>query len=193
MGHISSQYVLGRLAEVGRSAGESILFKEADPVSIQATARRGRRREKAERLDLLATDRTTGEPLFWTEVKTGPGSATQMSAFQLDCSDCDDITNTMETSGLPAILVHCQIAKVPQPPTMRLVGNDAWWTDIFDFAEAFRQTAPRRGNERKLAAYFSISCFRPMGDLVGYLVNKQYRSDLARLRRDGVPVLYQQA
>jgi hypothetical protein len=191
MGHISAHYVLGRLAEVGRSAGERILFKEADPVSIQATGRRGGRREKAERLDLLATDRPSGEAMFWIEVKTGPGSPTEMSAFQLDCSDCDDITNTMGTSGLPAILIHSQIAKVPQPPTMRLIGSDAWWTDIFAFADAFQKTAPRRGNERKIAAYFSTSCFRPLADLVGYLVNKQYLADLERLRKGGVPALYQ--
>lgn len=190
MGHLSAHFALARLRQMADAAGLTTLFEEADPVSVQATSRRGGPRERATRLDLIARADRSGAPSFWLEVKTGPGSVDEMSAFQLDCSDCDDITNAMAVSGMPSVLLHSQMAKVPEPPTVRLVGKGLWWTDVFAFAEAFQEVKPRRGNERKLAAYFEASCFRPLESLAEYVASRTYARHAERLKAHGAPALY---
>jgi hypothetical protein len=190
MGKLSSRFVLEEINRVIIPQVPHLLFEEADPIEIQSTGQRGRRRALATRLDLHALERDSRERAFWIELKTGPGSAEEMAEFQLDCSDCDDIENTVKTSGNIAFLFHVQMSKVPEPPTMRIIGNQIWWTDLFSFANAFLQTKPRRGNERKIAAYFDPSCFKRLEIFADYLIGAEMRKMLKRFDREGCPSLY---
>lgn len=189
MGRISANFALEQLRAAAGVAG-GLVFEETDPVVIQATGRRGRRRELATTLDLRARKLADNSPAFWVEIKTGPGSIDEISEFQLDCSDCDDIMNAVRTSGIPALLVHCQIAKFPQPPTMRLLGQAVWWTDLRAFANAFNAVRARRGNERKFAAYFDTKCFRPVATFGTFLAEGGHTAIAEALARDGCPTLY---
>lgn len=160
---------------------------------IQATSQRGRKRELATRLDLRAVRGADDEPAFWIEVKTGPGSLDEIREFQLDCSDCDDIMNAVITSGMPAFIVHCQMGKVPEPPTMRLVGQGVWWTTLTEFARSFKDVRPRRGNERKFAAYYGPDCFHPIETFGGFLSKGGLKREMARLAKSGCPQLYRRS
>ena len=190
MGRLSASFVLDALRTEVEPAVQQLKFEEADPVLVQATGRRGRRRELATRLDLQAVRRDDGAPCFWIEIKTGPGSIDEIPEFQLDCSDCDDIMNAVRVSGLPAFLVHCQMGKIPQPPTMRLVGHGVWWTTLPAFAEAFKDVRPRRGNERKHAAYFQTTCFSTLATFGQFLSDGGLDEQRAILAASGCPVLY---
>lgn len=103
---------------------------------------------------------------------------------------CDDIMNTVRSSGLPALLIHCQVMKVPEPPAMRITGTALWWTDLEQFASAFTDVRPRRGNERKEAAYFSPSCFQPIDTLGRFLSGGWLDRASRSLAGEGCPALY---
>jgi hypothetical protein len=190
-GRVSAAYALARLREVVEPVLPDVVFNEADPVLIQAATRGGRRRTLATRLDLEALRRADGMRAFWVEVKTGPGAADEMGRFQLDCSDCDDIVNVVRTSGLPAFVVHCQVRKVPEPPTMRLTGHALWWTDLDTFRDSFIEIENRR-DERKRAAYFDPACFRPIESFGEFLSSGGLDEAIERLAADGCPGLYPQ-
>jgi hypothetical protein len=198
MGRISAAFALEQIRNVVQPIVPHLNFEEADPIIIQATARRGRRRELATKLDFKAVQKADGIPVFWLELKTGPGSIERpgqpdedaMAEFQLDCSDCDDITNTVISSGLPAILLHCQVVRHPEPPTMRIVGKALWWTDLESFTSKFKDVRARRGNERKQAAYFDTSCFQPIGALSDFLMGGWIERAKEALSKNGCPALY---
>jgi hypothetical protein len=190
MGRVSSAFALDQLRTLVQPRVPHLIFEEADPVLIQATAARGRRRQLATKLDLEALHAADRTRTFWIELKTGPGAIDKMAEFQLDCSDCDDIMNVVRTSGLPAFLVHCQIVKVPEPPTMRLAGDALWWTDLASFEAAFEDVHARRGNERKQAAYFDPSCFKPIESFGEFLVTGGLDRVVEALAAGGCPQLY---
>lgn len=190
MGRLSAAYAIEKLRRVVQPQVPTLEFAEADPIEIQATARRGRPRVLATRLDLEVVHADSRVRAAWIELKTGPGAINEISEFQLDCSDCDDIENVVRTSGVPAILMHCQIAKSPEPPTMRLTGLDLWWTDLHSFAKAHTGVKPRRGNERKLAAYFATNCFRPIDGLGPHIASMLRMSSLPPAPATNCPALY---
>jgi hypothetical protein len=191
MGRISAAFALDQIHKIVQPRVPQFVFGVADPIIIQATARRGRSRELATKLDFEALDKENASRVFWIELKTGPGAIGEdMAEFQLDCSDCDDIMNVVNTSGLPALLAHCQVAKHPEPPTMRITGIKLWWTDLESFAKSFKDVRARRGNERKQAAYFETDCFRELDELANFLEGGWLERATKATSKQGCPILY---
>jgi hypothetical protein len=188
LGKVTAEFALKQLNALHLKPAYQ--FQEADPVLIQANTARGGRRKPATKLDLEAVDPSTGQRHFWIELKTGPGSIDEIPEFQLDTTDCDDIQNAVLTSGVPALLIHCQVEKQPSPPTMRLTPQGLWWTDLGAFAGSFIKAAPRRGNERKNAASFAPNCFQRIDTLAGFLAGGGIAKLAADLRAQGCAPLY---
>jgi len=141
-------------------------------------------------LDFLVRDKRTGEVVFGIENKTGRSSIREMSAFQLDVSDCDSILHHVRSLGVPAYVIHAQVLEVWEPPTegYRVVG--LWWSDIYEPTEQFREVRTRR-DEQRGAAYFSKRAFHEIESLPPAL--NAETGELAivlRYKREGVPPLY---
>ena len=110
---------------------------------------------------------------------------TGIREFQLDVNDYQDIVAVMRDKGLPAYLFHVQVTDDYTPPTKRSVGRDIWWVDLFSLRASFKKVATRR-DERKLAAYFDPSVFRPLNDFPAELAAKAYEALRAKLTGDGI-------
>lgn len=186
-GRVAASFVLGHVARA--LGGVTLRVAEVDSVIVRRPAKSGQKRPLATELDLHLLD-AGGVRVLWIEVKTGMNSVTQMKEFQLDCSDCNDIMNVVKISGVPALIAHAQVIKVPNAPTMRLVGQDAWWVDMYTFRDAFRHCVERRGDGRKKAAVFDPSCFKEMAELADFFSRGGIEQLTARMAQEGVPVLY---
>lgn len=188
-GKVSASFVLAELNRVVVPLVPGLTFREVDPVVVQPYRQR-RRRVAATQLDIEAL--SGGHRVFWIEVKTGPSAigAGGMPEFQLDCQDCDDISNTIATSSLPALLAHCQVGKTVQAPTMRIVGERVWWTDLWDFGAAFKTVFDRRGASRKKAASFETACFQELPALAALIQDGWLPAALDRIQAGDSPVLY---
>jgi len=141
-------------------------------------------------LDFLITDTRNDQVVLGIENKTGRSSIKDMSAFQLDISDCDSISHHVNELGIPCYLVHAQVLEQWQPPTMGFEAIGLWWTDIYLMSEHFRDIRIRR-DEQRGAAYFKKAAFRDMEELVTALFTPS--GDLAlveRFGREGLPALY---
>jgi hypothetical protein len=87
-----------------------------DPSSLRP--RRDGSKSGVAPLDFLVVDVKTGKNIFGIENKTGRSSIAEMSKFQLDVSDCNCITNEMETLKIPVYVIHAQVLEDwDHPPT----------------------------------------------------------------------------
>ena len=93
------------------------------------------------------------DPLFCIELKAGPASIDEMSEFQLDVNDFNDIANGCNGCGLPAYVFHVQINDDYLPPTRRSVAKDLWWTDVWTLDEARKAIRQRRGEDKRAGYY----------------------------------------
>lgn len=142
-------------------------------------------------LDFLVRDERSGEVVVGVENKTGRSAIHEMSAFQLDISDCDSILHHVRDLNIPAYVIHAQVLEVWEPPTVGYRAVGLWWTDIYQMAEHFRDVRMRR-DERRGAAFFSKQAFHTIDSLPESLTTESGELSLvARFRREGVPVLYQ--
>lgn len=142
-------------------------------------------------LDFLITDTRTNAVVLGIENKTGRSSIKDMSAFQLDISDCDSVSHHIRELGVPCYLVHAQVLERWNPPTMGFEAIGLWWTDIYKMAENFRDIRTRR-DEQRGAAYFKKAAFRDMDALKTELIDDTGELTLVtRFQREGMPDLYE--
>ena len=160
---------------------------ETDPVYLSPYQRGGKtKRQAAETLDALdfRIDRI-GEataPLFHIELKSGPGSIEEMSEFQLDINDSNDMIGVANKTGLPVYIFHAQLRHVYAAPTRATSAAGMWWTDIFTLMEN-RQAVRQRRGEDKQAGYYSPSAFKPIDTFRRELEDEHYTMLRKRLAR----------
>jgi hypothetical protein len=155
----------------------------------------GRRtkRVKSETLavvDFAVFDDSTGhqEPVFYIEMKSGPGSIDEMSEFQLDINDSNDVATVCNKSGIPAYIIHVQVREEYAPPTRHSVATGMWWTDCFALQEHLLSIKPRRGEEDKSAGYYSPQAFRTMESFKDELSTHRYIRLQERLKSEALPL-----
>lgn len=151
---------------------------------------------KRSEIDFVARDRDSGADAFGFELKTGKSyiSGTgqvgaRMGQFQLDTSDCDDITTVMEREGIVVYLLHVQVIDRAHPPTVQYVALEAWWTDVFRMHDHFRHVQ-RRPRETRDAAYYDIAMFEEFDTFGEHIRSGQHEQLAERLRSKGIPALY---
>lgn len=125
-------------------------------------------------LDFLVADiHQSCQPLFHIELKTGPGSIEEMTEFQLDVNDSNDIIGAVKNTALPAYIFHVQVVHSYDPPTRYSVPLRIWYTDIWTLKVHRKATRQRRG-EDKHAGYYHATAFRPIEEFASELETKRY-------------------
>jgi hypothetical protein len=93
----------------------TLKLEETDPVRLSPYAyKRGDETKRQKAASLSALDFRVsehGRPLFHIEQKTGPGSIDDMTEFQLDLNDLNDIVGVVNGTGLPAYIIHVQAGR----------------------------------------------------------------------------------
>jgi len=125
-------------------------------------------------------DGNTFKAQFHIELKAGPGSIDEMSEFQLDINDSNDIIGVVNNTHLPAYIFHAQLLHEYRAPTRRTVPARMWFTDIFTLLSKRRSVKARRG-EQKDAGYYSPLAFKPIEEFSALLVNADYKELEKRL------------
>lgn len=142
-------------------------------------------------LDFLVSDTRSDKVVLGIENKTGRSSIREMSAFQLDISDCDSILHHVRELGVPAYLIHAQVLEVWEPPTVGYRCEGLWWSDIYTMAEHFTDVRMRR-DESRGAAYFKKKAFSTIDTLPEALFDTSGKLALVeRFKQEGIPVLYE--
>jgi len=141
-------------------------------------------------VDFAVFDDTSGghEPVFYIEMKSGPGSIGEMSEFQLDVNDSNDVATVCNNSGIPAYIFHVQVREEYAPPTRHSVAAGMWWTDCFALHEHLRTIKARRGEEDKSAGYYSPQAFRTIGSFRNELSSRGYITLQKRLKKETLPL-----
>ena len=141
-------------------------------------------------IDFLIRDTRSSQIVLAIENKTGRSSIREMSAFQLDLSDCDCIMHDVRKYAVPAYLIHAQVLERWEPPTVGFKAVGLWWTDIYQLADNFREVRMRR-DENRGAAYFRKQAFQDITTLPDHLYDASGNLTLLwRLQNDGIPQLY---
>lgn len=151
------------------------LCEEKEKVRLEPYIRAGKTKKQAaahlDTLDFLVTG--SKGPLFHIELKTGSGSIEEMSEFQLDINDSNDIIGAIKSTRLPAYIFHSQVVHEYAPPTRYSVARGLWYTDIWTLLAARKSRKARRG-EDKQAGYYRPSAFRPIEHFAKELENERY-------------------
>lgn len=190
---VAERFVTERWEELAGSRAPGIVLRSTD----MPTLRRRERDSSAKRAEIDFVARDERVDLFGFELKTGKsyisGSAqvgARMGQFQLDTSDCDDITTVMEREGIPVYLVHVQVIDRAFPPTLQYVALGGWWTDVFRMHDHFRHVQ-RRPRETRDAAYFDTAMFESFATFAEHISSGDYECLAERLRAEGSPRLYE--
>lgn len=191
-GLASARFVETEWAEVFGTASALNLI-ETDPVLLQP---RGRRSDpsRTTSADFVASE-ATGEPVLGLELKSGrsalPGSGVgnPMAQFQLDTTDCDDISAAAGDLNAPVFLLHAQVIGRAHAPTERYVGVGLWYARPWDLLPNLIEVR-RRPRETRDAAYFKTTAFHPFDDFSRYM-DEDFESDLVALDERGWPLLYE--
>lgn len=190
---VAAERFLGQQWEV-LGIAERLELRQTDEPTL-----RGRRDDapaKVAAIDFVVRDAVDERDVFGFELKTGkkhlggrgePGG--QMSEFQLDTTDCDDITTVIRREGYPVYLVHVQVIDRAHAPTALYVPLGAWWTDPFRMAEGFKRIQ-QRSRETRDAAYFEPAIFERIGTFAEHIRTDEAERLAERLRDEGVPRLY---
>ena len=114
-------------------------------------------------LDFLVsnTSKAPAATLFHIEQKTGPGSIDEMSEFQLDVNDFNDIAGATNKTGRPSYIIHVQATYDYLMPTRRTIIKGMWWTDIFTLKENEKRISNRRDEDER-AIYYKPAAFKPI-------------------------------
>lgn len=187
--HVAERAILDWWREHIESAHPHLVIAQNDESSLRP--RRATDVTGEGPLDFLITDTRTDKVVLGIENKTGRSSIKDMSAFQLDISDCNSISHHVRDLGIPCYLVHAQVLERWSPPTMGFETIGLWWTDIYKMAENFRDIRTRR-DEQRGAAYFKKAAFHDMDALKAELFDSDGRLQLAtRFEKEGLPDLYE--
>jgi len=175
---VASQAVLDFWTESVQPHFPNLRCEETEVVRLSPYAR-GSKTKKQLAVDLTTLDFRVAEinpnhrPLFFIELKTGPGSIEEMTEFQLDVNDSNDIIGAVKKTLLPAYIFHAQVVHSYGPPTRYSVPRNIWYTDIWTLKKHQKATRQRRG-EDKQAGYYKTSAFRPIEEFVSELETKRY-------------------
>lgn len=157
----------------------NMFLLEKEEVYLSAFARKSKTKKQAAQtlsvLDFWVEERPPqeGQPLFHIELKSGPGAIDEMSEFQLDINDSNDIIGAAKNTGLPVYIFHVQTAFRYDPPTRSCVPLGMWWTDVFTLMEHQRAVRTRRGEDKK-AGYYSPDAFKPIDAFPQELSSRRY-------------------
>ena len=162
-----------------------------DPIVLSPYIHPRRKMKRPSNPDFIAIDANQQKQLM-IEVKTGRSSISEMSSFQLDFSDCDDILEFVRRELLPTYMFHVQIAEEFSPPTGYFTARNMWWIDIFKMEKCFERAVKRRINRGKQAAYYNRKCFQDMTSFANHVIQKEY-IDLRKLLQQRIPALYRLA
>lgn len=153
----------------------TLRLEETEAVRIEPYTRKSKtKKQAAETLEILdfhvfeTSEQGRESPLFHIELKSGPGSIDEMTEFQLDVNDYDDILGASCQTGLPAYVFHVQIGSEYHPPTREVVPRGVWWTDLCQLRDQIRRIAARRDGEKN-AVYFNRAAFKPISTFVDEL------------------------
>ena len=126
-------------------------------------------------LDFEVSDVATkpATSLFHIEQKTGPGSIEEISEFQLDVNDFNDIVGATNNTKLPAYIVHVQARQQYSFPTRGTIIGGLWWTDVFTLQDHQKRISKRRGEDKK-AIYYHPAAFQPITTFNEELEEKRY-------------------
>jgi hypothetical protein len=169
----------------------NLALSETEPVYLSAYARSAATKKQRALtlsvLDFLVSDAAATPllPLFHIEQKTGPGSIEEMTEFQLDVNDFNDIVGATNTTRLPSYIVHVQAAQDYALPTRKTVIIGMWWTDIFKLQAHQKRIALRR-NEDKKAVYYAPSAFSAIDTFADELLVSGYKQLAATLSREPI-------
>jgi hypothetical protein len=169
-------------------------LEETEPVYLSPFARAAKTKKQGAAmlsiLDFLVSDARGAQPkpIFHIEQKTGPGSIDEMSEFQLDVNDFNDIAGAMNNTRLPAYVVHVQASQEYTFPTRKTTVRGLWWADLFTMVEHQKRVATRR-HEDKDAVYFEPSAFKPIRSFVDELKNENYKKLAAKLAKKPLTLL----
>lgn len=173
----------------------SLVLLGTDAPTLRRRGRDDSKNKHAE-IDFVAHDEQDHEPVFGFELKTGKSHISGrapvgagMGQFQLDTSDCDDITAVMSREQMPVYLLHVQVIDRAHPPTIEYRAIAGWWTDPFQMREHFDRVQ-RRPRETRDAAYFNVNMFQPFSTLAEHIRNDGPVHLAERIEREGVPDLY---
>lgn len=176
---VSAQAVLRFWAASVQPHAPAWQIEETDPVYLSPFARKARtkRQESAviTKADFLASERVDGVrvPRFHIELKAGPGAIGDMSEFQLDVNDFNDIVGPALNTGLPIYVFHVQLALEYLLPTRRAAAVGLWWTDLRALSQRLKRRATRR-DEAKAAVYFEPDAFRPKDEFLAQVLERRY-------------------
>lgn len=192
---VAERFVAQRWSEIVAPHTADLFLRSTDVPRLRRRERDASETKRAE-IDFVVRHERTGVDVFGFELKTGKSYiagvaqvGARMGQFQLDTSDCDDITTVIERETIPVYLLHVQVIDRAAPPTVQYVALGAWWTDVYRMSSHFRhvQTRPR---ETRDAAYFDTTMFEGFVTFADHVDSGGYERLAERLREEGIPALY---
>lgn len=191
---VAERFVADQWHELVVPHAPTLLLEGTDAPILRRRGKDDSKTKHAE-IDFVARD-DQEEPEFGFELKTGKNHISGVAAvgaamgqFQLDTSDCDDITAVMAREGIPVYLLHVQVIDRAHPPTVEYRAVAGWWTDPFRMNENFNHVR-RRPRETRDAAYFSVDMFQPLSTLAEHIGNDGPARLAERIENEGIPQLY---
>jgi hypothetical protein len=167
-------------AEAVKPHAPNLRLTETEVPYLSSYARGSKSKKSAaaelEFLDFIVEEQigsTAWKTLFHIELKAGPGSIDEMSEFQLDINDSNDIIGVVNKTNLPAYIFHAQLGHEYQPPTRRTTALGMWFTDIVTLL-ANRTAVRQRRGDQKDAGYYKPSAFRPIDEFLSRVTARHY-------------------
>lgn len=157
----------------------NLQLMETEPVYLLPYARAKKTKKEAATmltvLDFRVSDisKKPATPLFHIEQKAGPGSIEEISNFQLDVNDFNDIVGATNNTKLPSYVVHVQLHQQYSFPTRATVIGGLWWTDVFNLQDHQIRIIKRRGEEKKAICY-NPAAFQPITTFNKELEEERY-------------------
>lgn len=184
-GRVSAAHVLHWWQENIIPVAPHLTLEQTDPIELRAVGTNA----PAAGADFTATNTKDQTEVLTIELKTGRSAINGMSQFQLDTTDCDQITTVVEAKLIPGYLFHAQVVEQFDPPSSYFKAVGLWWSDIYRMSEAF-SSVRRRQVEQRYAAFFKRAAFSPITAFVEEITVEKYLDLAERLRVDGVPSMY---
>jgi hypothetical protein len=166
-----------------------IKLEVTDPITLSSYVRGRKEVKRPARPDFTGFS-TQGTKILLIEIKTGRNAINEMSSFQLDLSDCDDILEFVKGELVATYVLHVQVVQEFSPPTSYFRPIGLWWTDIFKMEKNFQKVTKRRIDRGKLAAHYDVGCFEDITSFIREVRERRYEILTEKLRKGEIPTLY---